>query len=56
VLADAQTSGGLLISVPQKRVGRLGEALASRGLIAAEVGAVEAGDAGRLRVTGRIGA
>jgi selenide,water dikinase len=55
VLADAQTSGGLLISVPEERVGRLRESLASRGVIAAQVGAVDAGDAGRLRVTGRVG-
>jgi selenide,water dikinase len=54
VLADAQTSGGLLISVPEERAEQLRESLAARGLTAAEVGAVEAGDAGRTRVTGRI--
>jgi selenide, water dikinase len=56
VLADAQTSGGLLIAVPQERVERLRESLAARGVIAAEVGVVEAGNAGRVRVTGRLSA
>jgi len=54
VLADAQTSGGLLISVPEERAERLLESLAARGVTAAEVGSVEAGDAGKLRITGRI--
>jgi selenide, water dikinase len=56
VLADAQTSGGLLISVPAARVDRLRTSLESRGVTAAEIGAVEAGDPGRLRITGRVGA
>jgi selenide,water dikinase len=54
VLADAQTSGGLLISVPEERAEWLRESLAARGLTSAEVGVVEAGGAGRMRVTGRI--
>jgi selenide, water dikinase len=56
VLADAQTSGGLLISVPEDRVKQLRGSLTSRGVTAAEVGAVEEGDAGRMRITGRVGA
>ena len=54
VLADAQTSGGLLISVPEERVERLRAALAARGVTAAQVGVVEAENAGSLRLTGRI--
>jgi selenide,water dikinase len=54
VLADAQTSGGMLISVPQDRVGALERALVGRGILAAEVGAVASGEPGRIRVTGRI--
>jgi selenide,water dikinase len=56
VLADAQTSGGLLISVPEGRLDRLRGSLESRGVLAAEVGAVESGDPGRLRISGSIGA
>jgi selenide,water dikinase len=54
VLADAQTSGGLLISVPEERIERLRASLAARGVTAAEVGVVESGDAGNIRLTGRI--
>jgi selenide,water dikinase len=54
VLADAQTSGGMLISVPRDRVDALKRALAIRGILAAEVGVVAAGEPGRVRVTGRI--
>ncbi len=53
VLADAQTSGGLLIAVPPERSATLAEALASRGVGAAEIGAVEGGSPGRIRVEGR---
>jgi selenide,water dikinase len=43
LLNDAQTSGGLLISLPAGRVGRLMEALERRGVEgAAVIGAVEA--------------
>jgi selenide,water dikinase len=54
VLADAQTSGGLLISVPEERAERLLGSLAARGITAAEVGVVESGDVGKLSVTGRL--
>lgn len=46
---DAQTSGGLLISVPKERLGALVEALARRGtLAAARIGEVIEGPAGRV--------
>ena len=52
VLADAQTSGGLLIAAP--RADALREALASRGVDAAEIGSVTQGEAGRIAVSGRL--
>jgi selenide,water dikinase len=55
VLADAQTSGGLLIAVPEERAPELRAALSRRGVAAAEIGAVGDGPAGRISVTGRIG-
>jgi selenide,water dikinase len=54
VLADAQTSGGLLIAVPEQREGRLLEALESRGVLAAAIGVVEAGPAGGITVSGHV--
>jgi selenide,water dikinase len=49
LLADAQTSGGLLIALPPERVERLQQALAREGLAAAAViGAVTAGPAGTI--------
>ena len=53
VLADAQTSGGLLIAVGEEKVEALLGALASRGVAAARVGDVVAGEAGRIRVRRR---
>jgi len=50
VLADAQTSGGLLIAVAPERAAALAEALTARGVLAAEIGEVT-GEAGRVRVT-----
>ena len=35
LLADAQTSGGLLISVPEEKAGRLMAALAEHGVVGA---------------------
>jgi selenide,water dikinase len=50
LLHDAQTSGGLLLSVPPERLkGLLGD-LAGRGLRPALVGRVTRGEAGRVRV------
>jgi len=50
VLADAQTSGGLLMAVPPERLDALLEALAGRTLVAAVIGEVESGEAGRIVV------
>jgi len=54
-LADAQTSGGMLISVPEARAARLREALAGRGVPAPDIGEVVAGPAGNIQVGGRPG-
>ena len=54
VLADAQTSGGLLIAVPEDRMSALTDGLAGRGIAAAEVGVVNDGDLGRVSVRGRM--
>ncbi len=51
LLADSQTSGGLLVAVAPERRGDLERALAERGVaVAAEVGVVEPGQAGRIAV------
>ncbi|MGD2067541.1 MAG: selenide, water dikinase SelD [Gemmatimonadota bacterium] len=50
LLADAQTSGGLLMATPPERVGRLLEALAGRAPVAAVVGEVVAGRSGSIAV------
>jgi len=52
VLADAQTSGGLLIATRHPEA--LATALGDRGVFAAEIGGVEAGEPGRIRVAGRV--
>ena len=49
-LADAQTSGGLLVATSRPR--DLRAALENRGVLAAEVGRVVEGEPGRIRVTG----
>jgi selenide,water dikinase len=54
VLADAQTSGGLLMAVSEDRAEELGRALAARGVRAAEIGRTAAGPAGRISVRGRL--
>jgi selenide,water dikinase len=54
MLADAQTSGGLLISVPEERAEALREALSARDVPADLVGRVEDGDAGAIAVHGRV--
>lgn len=56
VLADAQTSGGLLIAIAEHRAPSLRAALQKRGVAADEVGVVEPGAPGRLEVRGRVGA
>ena len=53
LLCDAQTSGGLLISVPQTRLSKLLVSLESRGVATrAVVGSVSDGTAGRVIVSG----
>jgi selenide, water dikinase len=52
VLADAQTSGGLLVAVPERRAGALLAALSARGIAAAEVGVLHEGPPGRIGVVG----
>jgi selenide,water dikinase len=54
VLADAQTSGGLLIAASGDRADRLAEALRGRGVAFAEIGRTTAGEAGRIGVRGRL--
>jgi selenide, water dikinase len=54
VLADAQTSGGLLIAIPEDRAPSLRSALQERGIAAPEVGVVIAGDPGRVQIHGRV--
>jgi selenide,water dikinase len=54
VLADAQTSGGLLISIPEDRASTLRAALQKKGIDAAEIGVVEHGERGHVRVFGRV--
>jgi len=54
VLADAQTSGGLLIAVSGNRAGPLRDALSRRGVLAAEIGAVGEGSPGGVSVRGRV--
>ena len=50
VLADAQTSGGLLISVPPERADALRAGMEAAGVRAAEIGEVVEGTCGRIRV------
>jgi len=54
VLADAQTSGGLLIAASGDRADRLAEALRGRGVAFSEIGRTTAGEAGRIDVRGRL--
>jgi selenide,water dikinase len=52
VLADAQTSGGLLIAATDGD--RLAEALSARGIAWAEIGVIGEGEPGAVAVTGRL--
>jgi selenide, water dikinase len=54
VLADAQTSGGLLIAIGPDRADDLRERLTSRGIPAAEIGVTGNDGPGRITVTGRL--
>jgi selenide,water dikinase len=50
-MADAQTSGGLLIAVPEDRVQDLHRALEQRGVPHPEIGRVSGRSEGRIRIT-----
>jgi selenophosphate synthase len=53
LLADAQTSGGLLVALPEDRADKLLDALAARGVAAARrIGRFTAAGVGRIRVVG----
>lgn len=54
LLADAQTSGGLLIAVAEGRAAELVAELVRTGHEAARVGRLEAAPAGSIRVEGRV--
>jgi selenide,water dikinase len=54
VLADAQTSGGLLIAAAAGTAAALEEDLTAAGLTWSGVGAIIEGPPGAIRVTGRI--
>ena len=54
VLADAQTSGGMLIAVEEARAADLDAELTSRGVTGVVIGTVAEGQSGRIAVTGRI--
>jgi selenide,water dikinase len=55
VLADAQTSGGLLIAVPASGAEQLARALDARGIRAAEIGVVQSDAApGTIEISGRL--
>jgi selenide, water dikinase len=53
-LADAQTSGGLLIAVSAERAERLVSGMAARGVASAKIGKTIDGPAGGIAVRGRI--
>ena len=50
VLADPQTSGGLLLAVAPERADALAAALGTHGVLAARVGGIDEGRAGRIVV------
>jgi selenide, water dikinase len=54
ILADAQTSGGLLVAVPEERLERLRRALEARDVHAAVIGRIGDGEPGRIAVGGRL--
>jgi selenide, water dikinase len=54
LLADAQTSGGLLIAIPPGEARLLEQALGRRGLLVANVGRVVDGGTGRIVVAGTV--
>jgi selenide, water dikinase len=54
ILADAQTSGGLLVAVPEEGVEGLRRALETREVPTAEIGRIVDGEPGRITVRGRL--
>jgi selenide,water dikinase len=54
ILADAQTSGGLLIAAAGEQAARLERELARRGVAAWEIGSTGEGPPGRVVVRGRV--
>jgi selenide, water dikinase len=54
VLADAQTSGGMLIAVPESRAEALRGALEARGVEGFEIGTVQEGPSGHIRMEGHL--
>ncbi|MFQ5668646.1 MAG: AIR synthase-related protein, partial [Candidatus Binatia bacterium] len=51
MLADAQTSGGLLLAVPETRAATLVRALQDRGVpVVAEIGEIDDDKSGRIKV------
>jgi selenide, water dikinase len=56
ILADAQTSGGLLVAVPEEGLEGLRRALEARDVPAAEIGRIVDGEPGRIHVRGRLSA
>jgi selenide, water dikinase len=54
VLADAQTSGGLLIAASENRAEPLREGLVSRGVEAVEIGRTTPGTPGHIAIRGRL--
>ncbi len=55
LLADAQTSGGLLFGAPTERAEAAADQLAAKGHPAAVVGRAVGSGAGRIRIRGRVG-
>jgi len=54
VLADAQTSGGLLIAIEQDRADALRGALGARGIESSEIGVAQSGMPGTIAVSGSL--
>ena len=54
VLADAQTSGGLLVAIEDDRADGFAEALSARGVAFSEIGRTRDGTPGTISVRGRL--
>jgi selenide,water dikinase len=53
-LADAQTSGGLVVAISEERADGLLREFETRGVEAAEIGRTAEGPPGRITIRGRI--